>query len=139
MDKNDLKIEFRAVPHLSSEGEVLFRSLQYRLSPNQDLYYYKYHSLFWGLIKFRWRHKYSTDWIDVRVFHDWEKSYRYDLYNDLNYTSIFIDLQSELDHYKNAYKTYGEFMKYLDSINNPRMNNYMEKRISYLKSREIMY
>ena len=38
MDKNDLKIEFRAVPCISSEGEVLFRSLQYRLSPNQNLY-----------------------------------------------------------------------------------------------------
>lgn len=139
MNKDDLKIEFRAVPSFSSEGEVLFRSLQYRLSPNQDLYYYKIHSLFWGLIKFKWRHKYSTDWINIRVFHDWGKSYRYELCSDLNYTSIFINSQSELDHYKNTYKTYGELMKYLDSINNPRMNDYMKKRVLYLKSKEIMY
>lgn len=51
---NNLKIDLRAVPY-SDTSHVL----EYRINPNQDLTYYKEHSLLFGLIKFKTKHKYS--------------------------------------------------------------------------------
>ena len=54
MEKNDLKIDLRAVPVSSWDNN---RVLEYRFNPNQDLTYYKEHSLLFGLIKFKTKHK----------------------------------------------------------------------------------
>lgn len=45
MEKDNLKIEFRAVPYAHEE-----KVLEYRISPEQDLTYYVEVSYLWGLI-----------------------------------------------------------------------------------------
>ena len=58
----NLKIEIRAFP-----DEYGSRILEYRISPDQDLRYYKEHRWLWGLIRFGTIEKYSTDWIRPKV------------------------------------------------------------------------
>ena len=62
MEKEDLKIEFRAVPYASGS-----RVLEYRISPEQDLTYYVEKSYLWGLIKFKSKCKYDTGWKRISV------------------------------------------------------------------------
>lgn len=52
MDKNNLKIEFRACPVIVGTSNLTHR-LEYRISPEQDLSHYVNVSWLGGLIKFR--------------------------------------------------------------------------------------
>lgn len=57
MEKNDLKIEFRAV---RAYGDC--HILQYRFSPGQDLAYEVEKNWFGGLLRFKLKKEYSTKW-----------------------------------------------------------------------------
>ena len=106
MKKEDLKIEFRAVPYGGSHV------LEYRISPDQDLRYYKEHRWFWGLIKFGKVAKYSIEWIQPIIFRNFLLSYKRTEEDPDNYGRIFIWARKELEEFKTKYHTYGEFMKW---------------------------
>ena len=74
MEKDDLKIEFRAVPYASNS-----RVLEYRISSEQDLTYYVEKSYLWGLIKFKCKRKYNTSWKRISIFKCGLTSHYYDI------------------------------------------------------------
>lgn len=134
IDKNDLKIEFRAVPY----GDNYY-ALQYRINPKQDLEYIKKVSLLWGLIKFDWKTKYSTKWKDFELFTNRITSYLYESDDMLNWSPILIKNQSELDFYKHEYKTWGQWSSYIDRRHKKEMAKYTVERENYLKNRHTLY
>ena len=124
MIKEILKIEFRAVPFGSTGSHVL----EFRISPNQDLRYYKEHHWFWGLIKFGTVAKYSTKWVQPTIFRNTPSSYKNIEEDSYNYLHIFIRKKQDLEQFKNNYKTYGEFLKWYNEED-------QKERIAYRKSR----
>lgn len=133
MNKEDLKIEFRAVPYTK-----LSHVLEYRISPNQNLQYKKLHIWLFGLIKFYTKSKYSTKWIQPNVFHNYCTSCYYDENDYWNYGPIFIDHIKTLDKYK-CYETYGDFMKWKIEFENNEKIDYRKDREAYLKECGIWY
>ncbi len=121
MNKEDLKIEFRAVPY--GESHVL----EYRISPSQDLKYYKEHCWFWGLIKFRAVSKYSTKWVQPRIFCNHTLAYKNTEEDPDNYFPIFIWKRKDLEQFKNNYNIYGEFLKWYNEED-------QKERIAYRKA-----
>lgn len=134
INKNNLKIEFRAVPYANN-----YYALEYRIAPDQDLEYTKKVSLLWGLIKFDWKTKYSTKWKEITVFKNYLTSHLYDVDDMLNWTPILIKDQDGLESYKSKYKTLGQWMSYIQERHNKEMDKYNEERKNYLKSRQTLY
>ena len=134
MEKDDLKIEFRAVPYAD-----LSRVLEYRISPNQDLVYYKNVSYLWGLIKFKRKKKYSTKWEPVLIFKCGFTSHYYDVNDWLNYMPIWCDNQEKLDWYKRTFETFGAFERYLTEKEKGEYVEYWTRRAKYLERKEILY
>ena len=130
MEKNDLKIDLRAVPFSSWDNN---RVLEYRFNPNQDLTYYKEHSLLFGLIKFKTKHKYSTKWIQPVRFLNTHISYRYDEndYRNNNYP-IFIDSKETFEKLKTMFQTYGQFLHWYWAEDNIQRSEYKKSREKYL-------
>ena len=134
MNKNDLKIEFRAVPYAD-----MYYALEYRISPDQDLEYIKKISLLCGLIKFDWKTKYSTKWEEINVFKNFNTSYLYDIQDDLNWTPILIKDKDDLGYYKSKYKTLGQWMSYIQKRHDEEIEKYKVEREKYLKRKQILY
>lgn len=134
MEKDNLKIEFRAVLYAKRS-----RVLEYRISPNQDLVYYENVSYLWGLIKFKRKKKYSTKWKRVQVFKCSYTSHYYDVNHWLNYMPIWCDNQETLDWYKRTFETFGDFERYLTEKEKWEYIKYWDMRTKYLERREILY
>ena len=79
-----LKIEFRAVPYATDK-----HVLEYRISPNQDLSYENEISWLWGLIKFKVKHKFETNWHREYKFLNYQSAYLYE--QEHNYLTVFVD------------------------------------------------
>ena len=129
MDKQNLKIDLRAVPY-GSDSHVL----EYRINPDQDLIYYKEHSLLFGLIKFKIKHKYSTKWHKPTRFFNGTISYQFpenDSFN--NDFPIFVHSKDELQKLKNSWKTYEDFIDWYQKEDIKQRKEYWEKRNEYLK------
>lgn len=120
--RDDLKVEFRAVPFGSFSGDHV---LQYRISPDQDLTYYKEYS-FLGF-KFSIKRKYKTNWHDATKCLNYSSAYLYDE-SEVWGHPVFINSKKELNEYKERYKTIGEYFDYIDRINKTELNNYRCKR-----------
>lgn len=103
--RDDLKIEFRAVPYNTTH------ILEYRISPDQDLTFIKPIKLLFGLIKFNKKSKYSTKWRQPQVFCNYTLSYK--LCKEDCYVPISILFKSTVQEYNEKYKTIGEFFKYI--------------------------
>lgn len=112
MEKNDLKIEFRAVDyHHYYDGS---RRIEYRISPDQDLTHEVNHSWFWGLIKFRTKEKYDTDWQTPEYFLCYtEMDYDGD---DEVWVPFRVKTMKEFESYKTRFPTYGKFMDYIFNL-----------------------
>ena len=121
MEKNDLRIEFRAV---RSFGDC--HILQYRFSPGQDLTYEVEKNWFGGLLRFKLQKKYSTEWDSPLYFTGSFVEFCYN--NEKNWTCIYLDKRSELDEYKRNYKTYGQLKEYLDQLSKKYMYEWSEKK-----------
>lgn len=135
MEKDNLKIEFRAVPFAHDE-----MVLEYRISPSQDLTYYVEVSYLWGLIKFKRKKKYSTEWKQVQEFHCGLTSHYYDVDKWLNYMPIWCNNQETLNWYKRTFETFGDFKKYIADREKGEYEKYWEKRVKYLEDRKkILY
>ena len=135
MEKDDLKIEFRAVPYALER-----RVLEYRISPEQDLTYYIEKSYLWGLIKFKCKCKYNTGWKRVSIFQCCLTSHYYNINKWLNYMPIFCDNQETLNWFKIKFKTYGAFDRYIVEKEKPEIEEYWKKRHKYIEDRKkILY
>ena len=134
MDKKDLSIEFRAVPYGYTSHE-----LQYRVSPDQDLTYYKEYSLLWGLIRFTMKKKYDILWKGTNHFICYITSKYYDIDDDFNYCPILCTDKKSFDWYKENFKTLGEFEKYLDELENKNISQYKKEREELLKLKNTVF
>ena len=135
MEKDDLKIEFRAVPYALER-----RVLEYRISPEQDLTYYVEKSYLWGLIKFKRKCKYDTSWKSISVFECGLTSHYYDINKWLHYMPIFCDNQETLNWFKKTFETYGAFERYIVEREKPEIEKYWKNRNKYLEDRKkILY
>lgn len=133
-DKNDLKIEFRAVPYTDN-----YHALQYRISPDQDLEYVKEVSWLWGLIKFKYKTTYSTKWRSFELFHNHCSSYLYNVDDIFNWMPILIKGQQELNFYKHEYRTWGQWTRWVDQRHKREMKNYKVEREKYLKRKSTTF
>ena len=124
--RNDLKIEFRAVPYTSDGTRVL----EYRISPDQDLAYEENISWLWGLIKFKRKRKFSTKWVKAKQFIDYPSAYLYE--EDHNYLPIFIRERKDLETYKYNYKTIGNFYDMIAKYDAKEKAEWQIKRNDYL-------
>jgi len=130
----DLRIEFRAVPYTDTS-----RVLEYRFSPNQDLSYKKEYWWLWGLIRFSLNKRYSTKWRYFEVFkHRLFANYKSKDSKD-NYLPIFCNTQKELDWYKTAFHTYGEFFTHIEKGEEEEKKKYDIAREKYLEKQRILY
>ncbi len=129
--KDDLKIEFRAIPYASKH------ILEYRISPDQDLMYYNEYS-FLKFFTFRIKKKYNTNWNTVWRFFNYVTAYRYPE-SEVGLHPIFIYKQADLDFFKANFLTTGQFFKYLNEINNKERENYKIAREIYLKDHAVWY
>lgn len=135
MEKDNLKIEFRAVPYVR-EGKVL----EYRISPEQDLTYYDDVNLLWGLIRFKRKKKYSTKWKQIQEFRCGLTSHHYHVDDWLNYMPIWCNNQETLNWYKRTFETFGAFERYLTGREKVEYEKYWDKRTKYLEdSKKILY
>ena len=135
MEKDNLKIEFRAVPYAFEK-----RVLEYRISSEQDLTYYVEKSYLWGLIKFKRKCKYDTGWKSISVFECGLTSHYYDINKWLHYMPIFCDNQETLNWFKRTFETYGAFERYVVEREKPEIEKYWRMRNKYLEDRKkILY
>ena len=129
---NNLKIEFRAVPYASSS-----HVLEYRISPDQDLIYEKHVSWLWGLIKFKCKCKFSTNWQRAYQFLNYPSAYLYD--EGHNYLPIFIKDRKELEMFKFKYKTIGEFFAWRDKEDKREKDEWQIEHTNYLEENKEWY
>ena len=127
--KDNLKIEFRAVPFSTSHV------LEYRISPNQDLNYEKEYSIFG--IKFKLNKKFSTDWHQPFYFNNHITAYLYNKDDSTNYLPLFIDSRHELETFKLKFKTIGEFFSYYDEKEKHEIEEWTIERNNYLSNNGI--
>lgn len=116
MDKNDLKIEFRAV---RAYGDC--HILQYRFSPGQDLTYEVEKNWFGGLLRFKLQKKYSTEWDSPLYFTGFSYC------NEKEWACIYLNKREELDVYKKKFKTYGQLKEYLDQLSKEHVYAWSEQ------------
>lgn len=133
MDRDSLKIEFRAVPY----AEVS-HVLEYRISPEQDITYYKEKRLF-GIFKYRRKCKYNTSWRKIRVFECCLTSHYYDVNHWINSMPIWCNHQKTLNWFKSTFQTLGAFEKYLVEREKPELEKYWKKREKYLEDSKKIY
>ena len=129
--KEDLRIEFRAVPYATGS---IFHAVQYRLCPEQDLTYYTH--LNFGLFKIKIKRKYSTKWVEPIHFSNHAIAYMYP--EEENYTPFLINDRHEMCNFT-RFKTLGEFSKYLDELNASEISKWKVQRENYFRKREIWY
>lgn len=135
MDKDNLKIQFRAVPYAHES-----KALEYRISPNQDLTYYEDVRYLWGLIKFRRKREYDTNWTSIRIFVCNLTSHYYDVDDEWNYMPIWCNTQNTLNWYKRTFDTFGAFERYISDKEKREMEKYWVKRNKYLEEgKKILY
>lgn len=129
--KDNLKIEFRAVPYASEHV------LEYRISPDQDLTYYNEYS-FLKLFTFRIKKKYDTNWYKAWWFFNYVTAYRYPE-SEVDLHPIFIYKQTDLESFKIKFPTVKLFFEYLDNISNKERKEYKKVREKYLKDHAVWY
>lgn len=125
-----LKIEFRAVPYAQDK-----HVLEYRISPNQDLSYENEISWLWGLIKFKVKHKFETNWHRACKFLNYPSAYLYE--QEHNYLPVFVDDRKELKKIQTAFSTIGEFFEYMENEDQKEIDKWQQDRNKYLKDKLI--
>lgn len=120
--RNDLKIEFKAVPYGST-----YHRLMYRISPDQDLTYYKEYSVLG--IKFRRKKKFDTSWQEGWQYLTWSASCGCE--DEPTTNPILFNKKSTFEEWKLC-KTMGEYFEKLNKINEKEIIKWKEYRKSYL-------
>lgn len=131
----DLKIQFRGV-----KDDLVFSrfyDVQWRVDPNQDLWYEKEINLF-GLVKFNLKLRAFTFWHFVYYFHyhkngDWEGK------NKLHYYTTLTTFGDGLDWYKENFQTVGDFFDWMSKNEEESRKNYREACELNSKVKESAY
>ena len=123
---NDLKVEFKAEPYGRSNS---YHILMYRISPNQDLTYYKEHS-FLGF-KFTIKKEFDTSWHEAYIYLNYPSACYYD---EPQTNPVLIKKQKEFEEWKTSCKTIGDFFVRLDEINKPQIEKWKRDRERYLNN-----
>lgn len=126
MNKNDLKVELRSALFMSSDDS---RVLEYRISPEQDITYYKEIKLF-GLTLFKLRSKYSCDWIRPRVF--WTSNIEAQLHCNPYMHPIWLNKMQDFENFKKTIHTYGDIMNLIKKMDDEAIKEHNEMREEYL-------
>lgn len=121
-----LKIEFKAVPHMTGSRWHL---LMYRISPNQDLTYYKEYS-FLGF-KFKIKHKFNTKWHEVWRYLNHPSAYRYE---EKPVNLLLLSCKKDFDEWKDECKTIGDFFSKLEKMNQEELEEWKKAREAYLEN-----
>lgn len=129
MDKRNLKVELRAVNYSDHSTSHV---LEWRISPDQDLKYYKEHKWLFGLIKFGTVSKHSVKWHQPYVFRCGTISKHYPENDDYHYAPIFIHSKNELSELSGKYKTYGELSDWIKNSEAEEIRKYRKERKEFL-------
>ena len=130
MDKRNLKIELRADIY---SNRSTYHVLEWRISPEQDVRYYKEHNWLFGLIKFGSVVKANTKWHMPYVFRYTVCSECYAEDDDYNYGPIFIDSKEELRELAEKLKTYGELSDWINETESKEVYKYRAARKKFLE------
>ena len=130
MDKRNLKIELRAVNY---SDRSTYHVLEWRISPEQDVRYYKEHNWLFGLIKFGSVVKANTKWHMPYVFRGTACSECYAEDDDYHYSPIFIDSKEELRELSEKLKTYGELSDWINETESKEVCKYRAARKKFLE------
>lgn len=123
--RNDLKIEFKAVTYGSTHHRLM-----YRISPDQDLTYYKEYS-FLG-IKFKRKKKFDTSWQEGWQYLTWGEICG--CKDEPTTNPILFDKKLKFEEWKLC-KTMGEYFEKLDKINEKEIMKWKEYRKRYLSQK----
>ena len=126
MNKNDLKIELRSALYTSSDDS---RVLEYRISPEQDITYYKEVKLF-GMTLFKLRRKYSCEWVRPYVF--WTSDVVAQLQCNPDIHPIWLHSRHEFENFKMTINTYGDMMNLIKKMDNEASKKHNEMRKEFL-------
>ena len=130
MDKRNLKIELRAVNY---SDRSTYHVLEWRISPEQDVRYYKEHKWLFGLIKFGTVVKANTKWHMPYVFRCGICSKYYAEDDDYNYSPIFIESKEKLRELSEKIKTYGELSEWINERVSNEIYKYRAERKQFLE------
>lgn len=122
--RDDLKVELKATPFTRTSHQLM-----YRISPDQDLTYYKEYS-FLG-IKFKIKRKYSTKWHEAYQYLNYPSAY---LYSEEPVNPVLFHNIKEFLEWKNECKTMGDFFNKLDAIDQKELNEWKMARKKYLEN-----
>ena len=136
MDKRNLKVELRAVNYSDSSTHHV---LEWRISPEQDVHYYKEHKWLFGLIKFWSVVKANTKWHMIYVFTCSVCSECYAEDDDYNYMPIFIDSKEELKELSEKLKTYGELSDWINETELKEVHKYRAARKKFFEEQSTWY
>lgn len=125
--KDDLKIEFRAIPYGTAHV------LEYRISPYQDLNF-KVEKSFLGF-KYTKKDKFKTNWHRPLRFRNYSISYRYEE-NDCYYPISIYNID-DLRYYQNKFSTIGEFFDYINEYEESEKAKWRIERDKYLQKNKI--
>lgn len=123
----DLKIEFRAVPYSTSHV------LEYRISPDQDLFYKTEISIF-GLFKIKLKRKYKTNWHQPYIFTNWPGSERYSKESGEPYLPFIIREKKDLIKFQTTFQTIGEFFDFINREETKAEAEWQKARNEYLEN-----
>ena len=126
MNKNDLKVELRSALFMSSDDS---RVLEYRISPEQDLTYYKEVKLF-GLTLFKLRREYSCKWI--MPFTYWTSDIIAQFHYKPDIHPIWLDSMDDFENLKQTIHTYGDIRNLIKKMNAEAVKEHKEMRKEYL-------
>lgn len=136
MSREDLNIEFRAIPYATFD-----HALQYRVDPNDERNYYeetKTKRKWFRLTKYKVKKQYDNcDWITVKIFVGWENWAEYE--SHVNWQPIWIRNKEDLECYKNKYKTIGQFESHLKDEHDKTYEKWSKDREAYLNTRKPIY
>ena len=134
MSREDLNIEFRAIPYATHD-----HALQYRVDPNDKRNYYEEEKTkLFGLIKYKIKKKYDECyWKTVNIFVGWEDWAEYS--SHVNWQPIWIRNKEELEDFKRKYKTIGQFESYLKEKHDKTYKKWSKEREDYLNKRKPIY
>lgn len=126
--RNDLKVELKAEPF--SLGS--YHHLMYRISPNQDLTYYKEYSILG--IKFKLKKKFSTKWHGAYQYLNYPSAY---LYSEKPVNPVLLSDENEFLDWKNNCITMEDFFNKLGAIDEKELAKWKNDRAKYLKTNII--
>ena len=122
--RKDLKVELKATQFFGSTHQLM-----YRISPDQDLTYYKEYS-FLG-IKFKIKRKFSTKWYKAYKYLNHPSAY---LYSEKPVNPVLFHNIKEFLEWKNECKTIGDFFNKLDAIDKKELAAWKRDREKYLEN-----